>query len=97
MLLAEDNRINQQLALAILEKDGHQVTVASNGHAAVEAMQAGPFDVVLMDIQMPGMDGMEAKLGAFARFRLRSARCQFRPDRQCDGRRPRALHGGRDG
>ena len=59
-LLAEDNRINQQLALAIFEKDGYQMHDASNGHAAVEAMQAGPFDVVLMDIQTPGMDGMEA-------------------------------------
>ena len=60
ILLAEDNKINQQYATVILNRAGHHVTIAENGHQAVEAMGCGTFDLVLMDIQMPGMDGMEA-------------------------------------
>jgi signal transduction histidine kinase/CheY-like chemotaxis protein/HPt (histidine-containing phosphotransfer) domain-containing protein len=60
ILLAEDNKINQQYATVILNRAGHHVTIAENGHQAVEAVTAGTFDLVLMDIQMPGMDGMEA-------------------------------------
>ncbi len=62
VLLAEDNRVNQTVATAILSKAGHEVTVARNGVEAVEAVSAGGFDVVLMDIQMPEMDGFEATL-----------------------------------
>jgi two-component system sensor histidine kinase/response regulator len=60
VLLAEDNIINRKLALAILEKWGHQVTVAPNGLEALEALTRWPFDLILMDIQMPLMDGLEA-------------------------------------
>jgi CheY-like chemotaxis protein len=60
VLLAEDNAVNQTLAVRLLEKRGYSVTVASDGQAAVEAFQAGGFELVLMDIQMPGMDGFEA-------------------------------------
>jgi signal transduction histidine kinase/DNA-binding response OmpR family regulator len=60
ILLAEDNAINQTLAVRLLEKRGYSVTVAPDGKAAVEAFQKGGFDLVLMDIQMPGMDGFEA-------------------------------------
>ena len=60
ILLAEDNLINQKLAIALLEKEGHEVTVASDGQQAVEFFLANPFDVVLMDVQMPVMDGFEA-------------------------------------
>jgi len=60
ILLAEDNKINQQYATVILNRAGHHVTIAENGHQAVEAVTAGTFDLVLMDIQMPGMDGVEA-------------------------------------
>jgi PAS domain S-box-containing protein len=60
VLLAEDNRINQQLMLAILKKVGHEVIVANNGREAVEAVQLHDFDVILMDIQMPVLDGVEA-------------------------------------
>jgi two-component system, sensor histidine kinase and response regulator len=60
ILLAEDSRVNQKLAIALLEKWGHQVTVANNGRIAVELFEAEKFDVVLMDVQMPEMDGMQA-------------------------------------
>ena len=60
ILLAEDNLINQKLAIALLEKEGHQVTVASDGQQAVEFFIGNPFDVVLMDVQMPVMDGIKA-------------------------------------
>ncbi len=60
VLLAEDNVINRRLALAILEKWGHQVTVAPNGLEALEALTRWSFDLILMDIQMPLMDGLEA-------------------------------------
>jgi two-component system, sensor histidine kinase and response regulator len=59
-LLAEDSTVNQRLAIALLEKWGHKVTVADTGKAAVETWQQGGFDVILMDIQMPEMDGHDA-------------------------------------
>src|SRR6202022_575858 len=59
ILLAEDNAINQTLAVRLLEKRGYSVTVAPDGQAAVEAFQTGGFELVLMDIQMPGMDGFK--------------------------------------
>ena len=60
ILLAEDNLINQTLATKLLETRGHRVALASNGIEAVEAFKKGDFDLVLMDIQMPKMDGFEA-------------------------------------
>ncbi|MFM1769521.1 MAG: Signal transduction histidine-protein kinase BarA [Verrucomicrobiota bacterium] len=60
ILLAEDNPVNQRLALRILEKWGHHVTVAQHGRQAVEAWSAARFDVILMDVQMPEMSGLEA-------------------------------------
>jgi two-component system, sensor histidine kinase and response regulator len=60
LLLVEDNRVNQKLALRLLEKMGHQVTLAINGREAVELLQSNSFDLVLMDIQMPVMSGVEA-------------------------------------
>jgi CheY-like chemotaxis protein/HPt (histidine-containing phosphotransfer) domain-containing protein len=60
ILLAEDNKINQQYATLVLKKGGHQVTIAENGHQAVDAVQNADFDLVLMDIQMPELDGVEA-------------------------------------
>jgi CheY-like chemotaxis protein len=60
ILLAEDNAVNQALAVRILEKRGYSVTVAPDGRAAVDAYLSGGFELILMDIQMPGMDGFEA-------------------------------------
>ena len=60
VLLAEDGVINQQVAVRLLEERGHSVEVVNNGRAAVERVAEQPFDVVLMDVQMPEMDGIEA-------------------------------------
>jgi len=60
VLLAEDNAVNQMLVTKVLEKRGHSVTVAGDGQAALEALEREQFDVVLMDIEMPRMDGFEA-------------------------------------
>lgn len=67
ILLAEDNAVNQRLAVSLLEKRGHRVTVARNGREALDALQDGRFDVVLMDVQMPEMDGFEATAAIRAR------------------------------
>jgi len=60
VLLAEDNVINQKLAARILENRGHKVTIAGNGQEALEALETGHFDVILMDVQMPVLDGFQA-------------------------------------
>jgi CheY-like chemotaxis protein/HPt (histidine-containing phosphotransfer) domain-containing protein len=59
VLLAEDNPVNQKLAVRLLESAGHSVTVAGNGRAALECFQASEFDLILMDVQMPGISGLE--------------------------------------
>ncbi|MBI3496999.1 MAG: response regulator [Proteobacteria bacterium] len=60
ILLAEDNRINQKVVVPLLEKAGHRVDTAENGRDAVEAVRFMHYDLVLMDVQMPGMDGFQA-------------------------------------
>jgi CheY-like chemotaxis protein len=59
ILLAEDNVVNQRLAVRLLEKRGHSVAVAVNGYEALAALERETFDLVLMDVQMPGMGGLE--------------------------------------
>jgi CheY-like chemotaxis protein len=58
--LAEDNVINQHLVKRLLEKRGHSVTVTGSGREALERVGEGSFDVILMDVQMPDMDGLQA-------------------------------------
>jgi signal transduction histidine kinase/CheY-like chemotaxis protein len=60
VLVAEDNAVNQRLALRMLERRGHQATIVNDGAQAIEALAGGTFDVVLMDVQMPVMDGFQA-------------------------------------
>ncbi len=60
VLLAEDNVVNQRLAASILERRGHRVTISANGREALDSLERETFDVVLMDVQMPEMGGLEA-------------------------------------
>ncbi len=60
ILLAEDNAVNQRVAQRMLEKMGHDVVLAANGLEAVQAAKQGQFDLIVMDLQMPEMDGLDA-------------------------------------
>jgi two-component system sensor histidine kinase/response regulator len=60
VLLAEDVKLNQVLTQRLLSRSGYQIDVVDDGQQAIEAVQRGNYDVVLMDVQMPGIDGLEA-------------------------------------
>jgi signal transduction histidine kinase/ActR/RegA family two-component response regulator/streptogramin lyase len=60
VLLAEDNVVNQRVAMRLLEKRGHRVTIAASGRDALDAVERENFDLILMDVQMPDLDGIEA-------------------------------------
>jgi CheY-like chemotaxis protein/HPt (histidine-containing phosphotransfer) domain-containing protein len=99
ILLAEDNIVNQRVAVGLLTKRGHQVTVANTGVEALAAIQAGTFDLVLMDVQMPEMGGLEAtarirqrerKAGGHVRIVAMTAHAMA-------GDRERCLEAGMDG
>ena len=60
LLVVDDNAINQKVALKMLQQFGYQADVAANGHEAIQAVSARPYDIAFMDVQMPEMDGLEA-------------------------------------
>jgi two-component system, sensor histidine kinase and response regulator len=70
ILLAEDNAVNQKLAMRVLEKRGHAVSLAETGKAALETLEKQDFDLILMDLQMPEMDGLEATVAIRKREQL---------------------------
>jgi CheY-like chemotaxis protein len=71
ILLAEDNPVNQMVAGRLLQNHGHLVQLAANGYEALAALEASPFDLVLMDAQMPVMDGFEAARAIREKEKLR--------------------------
>lgn len=99
ILLAEDNPVNQRLATRLLEKGGHIVVPAYNGARALEALEKQEFDVVLMDIQMPVMDGMQATAVIREREAASSARVPIiaMTAHAMAGDRERFLSSGMDG
>jgi signal transduction histidine kinase/CheY-like chemotaxis protein len=99
ILLAEDNRVNQFVAVHLLESHGHTVCTAEDGRAAVDAAEAATFDVILMDIQMPRMDGLEATAAIRQRERLTGPRVPIiaLTAHAMDGDRQRFLAAGMDG
>jgi CheY-like chemotaxis protein len=60
ILLVEDNELNQKFAIAVIRKLGHELDIASNGRIGVDLFKSKSFDLILMDIQMPEMNGIEA-------------------------------------
>ena len=75
ILVAEDNLVNQKLARRLLEKRGHKVVIAGNGREALKALDGATFDLILMDVQMPDMDGIQATEELRRREELTGAHC----------------------
>ena len=99
ILVAEDNIVNQRVAEGLLTMRGHQVTVVSTGREALHALQAGAFELVLMDVQMPDMDGFEATaaIRAWERDTGQHVRIVAMTAHAMTGDRERCLAAGMDG
>ena len=99
ILVAEDNVVNQRVAAGLLARRGHQVTVVSTGREALAAIQAGTFELVLMDVQMPDMDGFEATAAIrdWERTTGRHVRIVAMTAHAMTGDRERCLAAGMDG
>ena len=99
ILLAEDNLVNQRLGDRLLEKRGHRVVVAGNGREALAALEQQPFDLVLMDVQMPEMDGFEATAAIRQREKTTGSRLPIiaLTAHAMKGDRDRCLSAGMDG
>ncbi len=78
ILLAEDNGVNQKLALRLLQQMGYRADIASNGREAVDSVARQPYDVLLMDVRMPEMDGLQATREIVSRWPAGSARASSR-------------------
>jgi CheY-like chemotaxis protein len=99
ILLAEDIEINQQLVIRILEKRGHHVTVAQNGKEVLDALERQSFDLILMDVRMPEMDGFEATAAIRKKESLAGGRIPIiaMTAHAMRGDRERCLEAGMDG
>ena len=99
ILVTEDNAINQQLAKSLLERRGHTVEIAANGFLALAALERAQFDIVLMDLQMPGMSGLEATAEIRTRERETGRRVPIiaMTARAMPGDREQCLAAGMDG
>jgi two-component system sensor histidine kinase/response regulator len=99
VLVAEDNMINQRYALDVLERHGYSVEVVNNGREALAALEREPFDLILMDVQMPEMDGFEATSTIRARERFTGKRIPIiaMTAHAMSGDRDKCLASGMDG
>jgi len=98
ILLAEDNIVNQRVARAILEKAGHSIVIAGSGRKAVQLWEEQPFDLILMDVQMPDMDGLEATGAVREKEKQRGGHIPIiaMTAHAMTGDRERCLHAGMD-
>jgi two-component system, sensor histidine kinase and response regulator len=99
ILLAEDNKVNQTVARAVLGKRGHQVTLAGNGAEALAAWDAGQYDLILMDVEMPELDGLAATRAIRERERVNGGHTPIiaMTAHALAGDRERCLEAGMDG
>jgi CheY-like chemotaxis protein len=96
ILLAEDNQVNQKLALRILEQMGYRADIASNGLETIESIERQEYDVILMDVQMPEMDGLEATRQIVARWPHKHPRIIGLTANALEGDREQCLAAGMD-